>query len=302
MAPPEPVQRSNRGTSPAVRPVSGAHRLAPQSGGTDFSTRLRPLVEMLSGSPSSDPKRRRRAARRVRPAKTAPTTAGDRSPLDADGRQRERRDVGRRPQPLDRPGGVGVGAGRRSGSAVLYLHGGAYVIGSINTLDASPGASRERRRRAVLNVDYRLAPGARAPGGGRRRGRGVSLAPRPGPGPARIAVAGDSAGGGLTIATLLAIRDAGCRCRPRASRVSPWVDLEGIGESMTSAAHLDPMVQKEHLVRMGGLSGRQGPRRPLAAPLSQISPGCRRSSSRSVPRRRCSTTRRASPSAHARPG
>src|SRR5262249_5267161 len=86
--------------------------------------------------------------------------------------------------------------------------------------------------------------------------------------PAKLAVAGDSAGGGLTIAALVAIRDAGLPLPAAAVCLSPWVDLEGIGESMTAPAPLDPMVQKEPLVRMAKLSlGDPDPRSPLAAPL-----------------------------------
>jgi monoterpene epsilon-lactone hydrolase len=81
-------------------------------------------------------------------------------------------------------------------------------------------------------------------------------------------MAGDSAGGGLTVATLVALRDAGEPLPAAGVCESPWIDLEGLGESMTSRAHLDPMVQKERLLRYAQwyLSGAE-PRTPLAAPL-----------------------------------
>src|SRR5918998_649935 len=54
--------------------------------------------------------------------------------------------------------------------------------------------------------------------------------------PARLVVAGDSAGGGLTLAMLVAARDSGLPMPAAAVCISPWVDLEGTGESMTSRA------------------------------------------------------------------
>ena len=84
----------------------------------------------------------------------------------------------------------------------------------------------------------------------------------------RIAVAGDSAGGGLTVAALVAIRDAKLASPGAGVCLSPWVDLEGLGDSMKTKASVDPMVQKEALVEMAAhyLAG-QNPRSPLAAPL-----------------------------------
>jgi acetyl esterase/lipase len=152
--------------------------------------------------------------------------------------------------------------------ALLYLHGGAYVVGSVNTHRDLAGRLSRASGARVLNVDYRLAPEHPHPAAVEDATAVYRFLLNQGYEPGRLAVAGDSAGGGLTVATLVALRDAGTPLPATGVCLSPWVDLEGIGESMTARAHLDPMVQKEHLVRMaqwylGGLS----PRTPLAAPL-----------------------------------
>ena len=86
--------------------------------------------------------------------------------------------------------------------------------------------------------------------------------------PGRIAIAGDSAGGGLVVAAMLAIRDAGLAQPAGGWCISPWVDMEGIGESMSSRAAADPMVQREPLLEMAGLYlNGADPRSPLAAPI-----------------------------------
>lgn len=152
--------------------------------------------------------------------------------------------------------------------AVLYLHGGGYVLGSINThRDLMSRISRAAGAR-VLGINYRLAPEHPFPAAvddavaAYRWMLGQGLKPH------RIAVAGDSAGGGLTVATLLAIRDAKLPTPGAGICMSPWVDLEGLGASMKTRAAVDPVVQREGLLGMAAayLAGKN-PRTPLAAPL-----------------------------------
>jgi len=121
--------------------------------------------------------------------------------------------------------------------------------------------------------------------------------------PARIAVAGDSAGGGLTVATLVAIRDARLPLPAAGACLSPWVDLEGIGGSMTTKADVDPIVQKAGIEQMAAAYlGGKDPARRWPRRSTPISPGCRRFSFKSARPRRCSTTPPVWPSVPGRPG
>lgn len=158
--------------------------------------------------------------------------------------------------------------GAASDRFVLYLHGGGYVIGSVKThRDLMARLSRAAKAR-VLGLNYRLAPEHPFPAAVDDAVAGYKWLLAQGAKPGRIAVAGDSAGGGLTAATLVAIRDAKLPTPAAGALLSPWVDLEGIGESMTTRAKIDPVVQKEGLVGMAAayLQG-QDARTPLAAPL-----------------------------------
>jgi len=170
------------------------------------------------------------------------------------------------------PGGVKsewvTAPGADAGRAVLYLHGGGYVIGSINThRDLASRISRATKARVLL-IDYRLAPEHPFPAAVEDSVAAYRWMLAQGLKPSRIAVAGDSAGGGLTVATLVAIRDAKLAVPAAGVCLSPWIDLEGIGDSMKSKAAADPMVQKEALLEMAKhyLNG-QDARSPLAAPL-----------------------------------
>ena len=158
--------------------------------------------------------------------------------------------------------------GADAGRAVLYLHGGGYVIGSINThRDLGARISRASKAR-VLMIDYRLAPEHPFPAAVDDAVAAYRWMLAQGLKPSRIAVAGDSAGGGLSAATLVAIRDAKLPMPAAGALLSPWVDLEGIGESMTTKDSLDPMVHKDGLVAMAkAYLGGKDPRTPLAAPL-----------------------------------
>lgn len=166
------------------------------------------------------------------------------------------------------PGESLLAEGADPGRTVLYLHGGGYVIGSINThRDLGARISREARARTVL-VDYRLAPEHPHPAAVEDAVAAYRALVAEGAEPRRTVIAGDSAGGGLTVATLVALRDAGDPLPAAGVCLSPWVDLEGIGESMDARAHLDPMVNREGLRWMASMYlGSLHPRTPLAAPL-----------------------------------
>ena len=155
-----------------------------------------------------------------------------------------------------------------AGRAVLYLHGGGYVIGSINTHRSLAARLSRASKARVLVIDYRLAPEHPHPAAVDDSVAAYRWMLSQGLKPARISVAGDSAGGGLTVATLVAIRDAKLPLPAAGACLSPWVDLEGIGDSMTTKAGVDPIVQKAGLLQMAAayLGGKDA-RTPLAAPL-----------------------------------
>lgn len=158
--------------------------------------------------------------------------------------------------------------GARPEAVVLYLHGGGYIVGSI--VSHRELASRISRAAAarVLLIDYRLAPEHPHPAAVDDATAAYRWLVGTGISPSRIAIAGDSAGGGLTVAALVALRDARQPLPAAAVCISPWVDLEGLGDSMTTKAAADPMVEPGGLHQMAEmyLAG-QDPRTPLAAPL-----------------------------------
>jgi len=158
--------------------------------------------------------------------------------------------------------------GATDDAALLYLHGGGYVIGS---LDSHRHLVVEAGRAAgcwALALDYRLAPEHPFPAAvedavaGYRYLLGRRLKPD------RIAIAGDSAGGGLVVAAMVAIRDAGLPQPGCGWCISPWVDMEASGETMTSRSAADPMVQKPGILDMARLYlNGSDPRSPLASPI-----------------------------------
>jgi len=152
--------------------------------------------------------------------------------------------------------------------AILFLHGGGYAIGSINThrrlafdVSAASGAR-------VLLLDYRLAPEHPFPAAVDDAATAWRWLLKQGFAANKLAIAGDSAGGGLTVATLVNLRDQKLGLPACAVAISPWVDLEGVGTSMTARSEQDPMVQKAGLSWMADmyLAGKDA-RAPLAAPL-----------------------------------
>jgi acetyl esterase/lipase len=153
-------------------------------------------------------------------------------------------------------------------AALLYLHGGGYVIGSINTHRAHIATLAQAAGMPSLAIEYRLAPECPFPAAVEDATAAYRWLLAQGIAPERLAIAGDSAGGGLTIATLVALRDAGDQLPAAAVCFSPWVDLEGVGESMTARAAADPIIQKPGMLRLAvAYLGGKDPRTPLGAPL-----------------------------------
>ncbi len=161
-----------------------------------------------------------------------------------------------------------VAPGAAANRVLLYLHGGGYVIGSVHTHRDLAGRLSRAAAARVLVIDYRLAPEHPYPAAVEDATAAYRWLLRNGATPARMVIAGDSAGGGLTVATLVALRDAGDPLPAAGVCLSPWVDLEGIGTSITTKAGVDPIVQKPGLLWFASLYlGGADPRTPLAAPL-----------------------------------
>ena len=151
---------------------------------------------------------------------------------------------------------------------IFYLHGGGYRIGSINTHREMISRLSSAAGARALAIDYRLAPEHPFPAAVEDATAAYRWLLGNGVDPGRTVIAGDSAGGGLTMATLVALRDAGDPLPAAGVCISPWVDLEGLGESMTTKAAVDPMIQPDEIEAMGKVYlGDAHPQTPLAAPL-----------------------------------
>lgn len=156
----------------------------------------------------------------------------------------------------------------RDDVALLYLHGGAYTICSPRTHRSITSGLSARTRARVLAADYRLAPEHPFPAAVDDALTAYRFLLDGGVSADRLAVAGDSAGGGLSIALLVAARDAGLPLPAAAAVLSPWTDLELTGETMDTKADVDPMLNRERLKESADayLSGTDA-RAPLASPI-----------------------------------
>jgi acetyl esterase/lipase len=152
--------------------------------------------------------------------------------------------------------------------AILFLHGGGYVSGSLDSHRHMVGQAGREAHARTLALAYRLAPEHPFPAALEDAVAGYCFLLARGFDPKRIAVAGESAGGGLAIAMLVSLRDRGVPLPACTWCSSPWVDLEAIGGSMTAKASVDPLIQKPYLMELAKayLNGAD-PRMPLASPL-----------------------------------
>jgi len=151
--------------------------------------------------------------------------------------------------------------------SLLHLHGGGYVMGD-------PAGSRGLTTRlalttpaTVFSVDYRLAPEHRFPAAVDDAVAVYADLIAHGADPARIALIGESAGGGLAVATLIAARDQGLPMPAACVALSPWADLACEGASHTALHGRDPLLTRGILLEMAALYlAGHDPADPLASP------------------------------------
>ncbi len=149
-----------------------------------------------------------------------------------------------------------------------YVHGGGYVLGNASQYKKLCGHLANAVGCRVLIVDYRLAPEHPHPAAVTDSVTAYRWLLDQGCEPAHLAVAGDSAGGGLTLSTLLKLRDQGLPQPAGAVPISPWADLECVGASMTTNADKDLIVQEVGVKGMAEMFLAGGDARdPLAAPI-----------------------------------
>ncbi|HEY2700642.1 MAG TPA: alpha/beta hydrolase [Pseudonocardiaceae bacterium] len=152
--------------------------------------------------------------------------------------------------------------------AVLYFHGGAYALGSAaDSVGLAADVSRRAAARAI-SVDYRLAPEHPFPAALDDAVAAYRALLDAGVPSAKIAIVGESAGGGLVAATLVALNDAGLPQPSSATVFSPWADLTVSGASATTKAGLDPALTPEALrTRARDYLGERDTATPLASPI-----------------------------------
>jgi epsilon-lactone hydrolase len=151
---------------------------------------------------------------------------------------------------------------------MLYLHGGAYVAGSLKSHSNLVAYFAQKARVRALAIEYRLAPEHPFPAALDDAITAYRCLLDQGTHPENIVIAGDSAGGGLTLATLLKLRDEGLPMPAAAVCISPWVDLAGTGESMKTRARKDPWLKPESVPIGAALyHGSYPATHPLISPL-----------------------------------
>ena len=151
---------------------------------------------------------------------------------------------------------------------IIYYHGGAYAACSPTTHQDLISRLSRASGAAALGVDYRLAPEHTFPAAVNDSIAAYRWALGHGFEPSNIVLAGDSAGGGLVLSVLLAVRDAGVPLPAAGVCFSPWTDLECTGESMSANDHLDDFIKYGGLLaRAQSYLGGADPKHPWASAL-----------------------------------
>lgn len=144
-----------------------------------------------------------------------------------------------------------AGPKSRADHVILYLHGGGYVLGSALSHRPLTVLLAEAAEATVLSLDYTLAPEGTYPTAVEDAVNAYQwLVKDKGVSPSKIAVSGDSAGGGLAAATLMMLRDRELGEPAAGMLISPWADLTCSSRSMTSRAEADPWLEQATLKEM----------------------------------------------------
>ncbi|KFL26668.1 hypothetical protein JP74_11245 [Devosia sp. 17-2-E-8] len=150
----------------------------------------------------------------------------------------------------------------------LFLHGGGYNAGSPKTHRKLAAQLAQATGTRVLMPDYRLAPEHPFPAAVKDALLAFGWLLSEGFKPSDIIVGGDSAGGGLALSMLLALREAGAEMPRAAVLLAPWTDLTVSSLSYERLRENDPIIVPERLRRAGTwYAGRRDPRDPMASPM-----------------------------------
>lgn len=151
---------------------------------------------------------------------------------------------------------------------LLFFHGGGYCSGSIVSHRGMVTEAGRAAQARTLAVGYRLAPEHPFPAAIEDARAAYRFLVDQGFAPSKIAIGGDSAGGGLTLALMTSVRDAREPLPACAWLVSPWVDLRMTGASLAEKAASDPLISKPYLEELASayLAGAD-PTNPLVSPL-----------------------------------
>ncbi len=158
--------------------------------------------------------------------------------------------------------------GAAPGAVLLYLHGGGYVFGGLDShRDIACRLARTAGVRTLL-IEYRLAPEHRFPAPVEDATAVYQWLLDGGQTADRLMVAGDSAGGGLSVALMLNLRKLGLPLPKAALLMSPWTDLANTGASVALHAKADAMISPQAVAKFAGLYlNGQDAKDPLASPL-----------------------------------
>ena len=158
-------------------------------------------------------------------------------------------------------------AGADDSSVIVYLHGGGYTLGSLDTHRGLAAHLAQRSRCRVLNVDYRLAPEHPFPAALEDAVAVVQALLEGGLSHHRVVLAGDSAGGGLALAGALAMRDLGLPRLQALCLLSPWADLALESDSVEALASRERILSADWLRECAAAYAGDQLQASLASPL-----------------------------------